>query len=351
VILPAKAAARAEGARLLAHFRAWGAEEVEAAILQPAEALLDLYGEDIRARAYVTADPLRGELMLRPDFTVPLVEAHMRGGANPARYCYLGEVFRRQEEGSPRPNEFLQAGFEILGGADEADADAEAFAALASAVSDLPLRAVTGDVGLLAALVGGLSTTAPRRAALMRHLWRPRRFRALLDRFAGRAPAPPARPAPAPEAPEIGLRSRAEVEARLLALAEDAAAPPIPAAEVARIESLLALVAPLPEAIARLAAEDGLAAAADRLSRRARALARRGIDPAGLAFEGGFGRTALEYYDGFVWGLVAADPALPPVASGGRYDALTRRLGGGRALPAVGGVIRPEVVIELRGRG
>jgi ATP phosphoribosyltransferase regulatory subunit len=26
----------------------------------------------------------------------------------------------------------------------------------------------------------------------MRHIWRPRRFRALLDRFAGRAPVPPA---------------------------------------------------------------------------------------------------------------------------------------------------------------
>ncbi|MDC3265334.1 hypothetical protein OAU61_04555, partial [Planktomarina temperata] len=42
-------------------------------ILQPADVLLDLYGEDIRARAYVTSDPLRGEQMLRPDFTVPVV--------------------------------------------------------------------------------------------------------------------------------------------------------------------------------------------------------------------------------------------------------------------------------------
>ena len=82
--------------------RAAGAVPVEADILQPAETLLDLYGEDIRARAYVTHDPLRGEMMLRPDFTVPVVQAHMAHGADPARYAYMGEVFRRQEDPDAR---------------------------------------------------------------------------------------------------------------------------------------------------------------------------------------------------------------------------------------------------------
>lgn len=63
-------------------------------MLQSAELLLDLYGEDIRARAYVTSDALRGEQMLRPDFTVPVVQMHMAHGADPARYTYAGEVFR-----------------------------------------------------------------------------------------------------------------------------------------------------------------------------------------------------------------------------------------------------------------
>ena len=69
------------GQRLLAAFREAGAVEVSPDILLPAGALLDLYGEDIRARAYVTTDPVRGEVMLRPDFTVPLVQLHMAGGA------------------------------------------------------------------------------------------------------------------------------------------------------------------------------------------------------------------------------------------------------------------------------
>ena len=73
---------RAETARLLGVFEATGAVRVEADILQPADVLLDLYGEDIRARAYVTSDPLRGEQMLRPDFTVPVVQRHMAVSAD-----------------------------------------------------------------------------------------------------------------------------------------------------------------------------------------------------------------------------------------------------------------------------
>ena len=67
---------------------------VDPPLLQNADTLLDLYGEDIRARAYVTSDALRGEQMLRPDYTLPVVEMHMKGGAEPARYTYAGEVFR-----------------------------------------------------------------------------------------------------------------------------------------------------------------------------------------------------------------------------------------------------------------
>ena len=37
----------------------------------------------------------------------------------------------------------------------------------------------------------------------------------------------------------------------------------------------------------------------------------------------------------------------PPVALGGRYDALTLRLGQGREIPAVGGVIRPDLMLNL----
>ncbi|MBM9595924.1 ATP phosphoribosyltransferase regulatory subunit [Roseitranquillus sediminis] len=355
-----KAAARVEAARLLDAFAAAGALLVEADILQSADTLLDLYGEEIRARAFTTWDPLRGEMMLRPDFTVPVVQAHMADGAEPARYTYAGEVFRRQEVDPERAAEYLQVGFEIFDGSDPAASDAEVFALFAELLAPLGLRAATGDIGLLAAVVGGLRTTKRRRAALLRHIWRPRRFRALLDRFAGRAPPVSGRAAllavadPFEKAgPEVGLRDRAEIEGRLAVLREDAAQPPIGAGEVALLDDILHLREAAPAALGHLrdlqVDAPALAPAVDRFEARLAALQARGVDVETLDVEASYGRTSLEYYDGFVFGFYAeARPDLPPVATGGRYDALTRALGGGRGIPAVGGVIRPGLVLEVR---
>ena len=361
-----KAAIRAEAERLHAAFVAAGAVPVEADVLLPAETLLDLYGEDIRGRAYTTQDPLRGEMMLRPDFTVPVVQAHMAHGADPARYCYLGEVFRKQDRASGRASEYLQVGFEVFDRAAPEAADAEVFALFAGMLADLGLRPATGDIGILMAAVRGLDTTNRRRAALLRHIWRPKRFRALLDRFAGRAPVPAARvlllERLAKGSPEaliaeaggfIGLRSADDIAARAEALLEDAAARPIAAPEAALLYDLLTLEAPAGFALAHLRGITpmlpAIAPAVERFATRLEALAARGVDVTTLPFEASHGRTALEYYDGFVFSFHAADPALPPVASGGRYDALTAVLGAGASIPAVGGVIRPGLVARLRG--
>ena len=164
-----KPAIRAEGEQLLQAFVKAGAVPVEADILQPAGTLLDLYGEDIRARAYVTDDPVRGEMMLRPDFTVPVVQAHMAHGAEPARYAYLGEVFRKQDRNSGKSSEYLQVGYEVFDRAAPEVADAEVFALFRDLLAGLGLRPVTGDIGILMAAVRGLETTDRRKAALLRH--------------------------------------------------------------------------------------------------------------------------------------------------------------------------------------
>jgi len=357
-----KAYTRYEASQLLAFFEANGAQVVETDILQPAEVLLDLYGEDIRARAYVTSDALRGEQMLRPDFTVPVVQMHMEHGAEPARYAYAGEVFRRQEEDITRPSEFMQVGYEVFDRENPAAADAEVFALFKEVLAPLGLRAATGDMGILMAAVRGLSTTDRRKAALLRHIWRPRRFRALLERFGGKVKVPAARAALlasesalADAAPFNGLRSRGEIEARITALKEDAAEPPISDGEAAILDDILNLREKAPMVLERLRdiAVDlpAITPAVEMMDARLTAMAARGVDVGALDFEGSYGRTALEYYDGFVFGFYAeAQPDLPAVATGGRYDALTRVLGQGRSIPAVGGVIRPELVLALGDR-
>ena len=171
--MPTSDATRAEARRLRDLFAAKGALVVKADVLQSAETLLDLYGEDIRARSYLTSDPLRGEMVLRPDFTVPVVQMHMESHAEPARYTYSGKVFRKQETDEARANEYVQVGYEVFDGQNPAAADAEVFAAIAEGLDGLPLRAATCDIGVLMDAVRGLRTTDARKAALMRHIWRP----------------------------------------------------------------------------------------------------------------------------------------------------------------------------------
>ncbi|WP_299303628.1 ATP phosphoribosyltransferase regulatory subunit [uncultured Litoreibacter sp.] len=360
--MPSKSDIKAEAMRLYALFQEAGAQIVEADLLQPSDLLLDLYGEEIRARAYVTSDAVLGEQMLRPDFTVPIVQAHMEDGAEPARYTYMGEVFRKQEAGTGRASEYTQVGYEVFDRADPASADAEVFALFSDVLKDASLQASIGDIGILIAAVQGLTTSERRRAALMRHIWRPKRFRALLDRFAGQADMPDGRAEligalegldvdqiVQGAGPEIGLRSAGEVSARLNALREDMQVAPIPQEELNAVSALLAISADAAQAAGELAdianQFPAIKPAAQGFAKRLNALKQRGVDVEAVAYEGSYGRTSMEYYDGFVFGFAVNGAA--PVASGGRYDALTHVLGQGREIPAVGGVIRPELLLRV----
>jgi ATP phosphoribosyltransferase regulatory subunit len=237
------------------------------------------------------------------------------------------------------------------------------FALFRDLLAGLNLRPVIGDIGILMAAVRGLETTERRKAALLRHVWRPTRFKALLDRFAGRAPVPAGRLALLDRlksgSPEqlieearsfVGIRSFEEIVARSEALVADAGTPPIKATEAALLYDLLGLEAPAGHALSHLRGITpmlpAIGPAVDRFAARLEALATRGVDVATLAFEASHGRTALEYYDGFVFSFLDGEV---PVASGGRYDALTAVLGAGAFIPAVGGVIRPELVARLKG--
>ncbi len=344
--------------QMRAQFESLGAFPVETSILLPAGALLDLYGEDIRGRAYITSDALRGEQMLRPDFTVPVVQMHMERGADPARYTYAGTVFRRQDDDETRPNEYTQVGYEVFDRAEPISADAEVFALIATALGDAPVRASTGDIGILVAAVTALETSEARKAALLRHIWRPRKFRALLERFSQSNVARPVLTEVDPFAgvgPEIGLRRKSDVQTRLDELRADAEVPPITKREMDLLDALLNVRGMLPKALAQLRelAIDlpAIGPAVERLGARMIALKTRGVDVDKLEFETSYGRTLMEYYDGFVFGFYAEARAdLPPIATGGRYDALTKQLGQGAEIPAVGGVIRPDLLMELEGK-
>ena len=143
---------------LLASFERAGYARVTPAILQPAEPFLDLSGEDIRKRMYLTTDPQGRELCLRPDLTIPVSRDYLASSpaGTPQAFCYLGPVFRHRAEGA---GEFLQAGIESFGRLDTAAADAEMLALGLEATAHYGLGAPDirmGDVALFSALIAAL---------------------------------------------------------------------------------------------------------------------------------------------------------------------------------------------------
>src|SRR4051794_27719431 len=109
--IPAESVPDALSHTLVASYERAGYARVAPAILQPAEPFLDLSGEDIRKRMYLTSDPQGRELCLRPDLTIPVSCDYLASpqAGKPAGFCYLGTVFRHR---APEPGEFLQAGIE-----------------------------------------------------------------------------------------------------------------------------------------------------------------------------------------------------------------------------------------------
>src|SRR5260370_24741897 len=132
----------AKAQALVTSFERAGHGRVEPASLQPAEPFLDLSGEDIRKRMYLTVDPQGHELCLRPDLTIPVSRDYLASAqaGKPAGFCYLGPVFRHREN---EPSEFLQAGFQSLGRTDISAADAPMRALGLPATSQYSLAAPT----------------------------------------------------------------------------------------------------------------------------------------------------------------------------------------------------------------
>ena len=178
---PVAANGRAEA--LVASYERAGYVRREPAILQPAEPFLDLSGEDIRRRMYLTTDTAGRELCLRPDFTIAVSRDYLASAdaGRAAGFCYLGPIFRQQDDGA---GELIQAGIESFGRRDTAAADAEIFALGLEATShygiaDPDIR--MGDVGLFIALIDALKITPAWKRRLVKDFNRAGRLAQDLD--------------------------------------------------------------------------------------------------------------------------------------------------------------------------
>lgn len=355
----------ARGEALLAAFERAGYRRIAPPILQPAEPFLDLSGEDIRRRMFLTTDVEGRELCLRPDLTIPVAREYLasNGTGNAQGFCYLGPVFRDRGQASP---EFLQAGIESFGRTDIAAADAEMLALGLEATASYDLRAPDirmGDVGLFAALVTALDLAPAWKRRLIKDFNRKTNLAHDLDKLtlAGRNKRSEyegvlaALAGSDPKAAQalvsdlisiagvtaVGGRSVDEIAERFLEQAALGAATALPQETRAIIEKFLT-VAGNPDQVAaelrKLAADAKLklGPALDLLETRNGFLVARGIDITRINFSTGFGR-GIDYYTGMVFEL--HDPAgrvAGQLVAGGRYDGLLTRLGAKSPIPAVG---------------
>jgi ATP phosphoribosyltransferase regulatory subunit len=353
------------GAGLLRHFESAGYVRAMPGILQPAEPFLDLSGEDIRRRMYLTSDAAGREFCLRPDLTIPVARDYLASPAagKPAGFCYLGPVFRYRGEGEPA--EFLQAGIESFGRRDIAAADAEMLALAVETVARYGCTAPkiqVGDVGMFADLIAALDLPAAWKRRLIKDFTRAKTLDHDLDQMvldaAARADHQGVLAALAGADPKgaralvtdllsiagitaVGGRTVGEIAERFLDQAALGANPRLPQDTRTLIRRFLAVSGSPKEGASALRAllrEAGLdlSAALELFESRIAFLADRGVPVDRITFSPGYGR-GVDYYTGFVFEL--HDPARPSerhVVAGGRYDGMLARLGSAVPIPAVG---------------
>ncbi len=348
---------------LVASYARAGYPRIDPPVLQPAEPFLDLSGEDIRRRMFLTTDPDGHELCLRPDLTIPVSRDYLASpqAGKPAGFCYLGVVFRHRAGATA---EFLQAGIESFGRHDRAAADAEMLALGLEATTQYGISAPeirVGDVGLFSSFVAALDLAPAWKRRLIKDFNRKsslkhdleqmtlatangsKDYQGVLAALAGSDPK--AAHALVTDLLSIagivtvGGRSVAEIADRFLEQSALNAPTRLPRETRALIERFLSIAGDPDDAageLRALAADANitLGAALDLFETRTGFLAARGVDIRGIKFATDFGR-GFDYYTGFVFELQEASSNRALVA-GGRYDALLTRLGAKEPIPAVG---------------
>ncbi|MFL5096122.1 MAG: ATP phosphoribosyltransferase regulatory subunit [Xanthobacteraceae bacterium] len=361
---------------LVAHFERAGYARAAPPLLQPAEPFLDLSGEDIRRRMYLTSDAQGRELCLRPDLTIPVALDYLSSpsAGGPAGYCYLGPVFRQR---GATAGEFLQAGIESFGRKDQAAADAEMLALGLEACAQYGLVAPDirmGDVALFTALIAALELPPAWRRRLVKDFNRKANLASDLDALVrdaakGRPQYQGVLAALAGSDPAaahalvtdllsissisaVGGRSVDEIADRFLEQAALGGATGIPGEMRIVIERFLAIGGDPDEAAVELRALAGDSGTAmdpviDLFESRTGFLAARGVDVSRIRFSTAFGR-GLDYYSGFVFELHPRQGAAErPLVAGGRYDGLLMRLGSAAPIPAVGFAVWIERLAAL----
>jgi ATP phosphoribosyltransferase regulatory subunit len=339
--------------------------QTDADLLQPVEAFLDLSGEDIRKRLYLTSDASGAELCLRPEYTIPVAKQYLASNiqGKRAEFCYCGPVFRHRAN---ETGEFIQAGVESFGRDDEQATDGEILSLALEASSLMGLKSPKtklGDVSLIEAVLAALNVPSPIQRKILRCLAANRpyldaltvtktqnglsAYGGVLNALRGTDPA---------EARafvkdllsiaginSVGGRSTADIAERFLAQADTQIASLN--SDTRHILDTFLKLEGNPDNVSinlRKMMSDtnlDLNKILDQFDARIGFIAASNVDVTQLEFQTRFVRN-LDYYSSFIFEIANSEIAnnLPnkPAIAGGRYDTLLGRLGAHHSIPAIG---------------
>jgi ATP phosphoribosyltransferase regulatory subunit len=361
-------------ADLFALFAELGTERVDTPIIQPAAPFLDMAGEDLRRRIFLTESETGESLCLRPEFTIPVCLRHIETATGtPKRYAYLGEVFRQRREGG---NEFYQAGIEDLGDTDAARADAravaDAIACLTRTLKGKAFAVTIGDQAVFEAVVAALGLPAGWQKRLIRAFGQTDLLEAMIARLA--RPEPIAGLDSKVESmldagDDEGLAAYIEAEMERTGYLTNASRSPADilrrlkekrtladaSLDVAKLDALkefLSLNVSLryaPGVLADFARAAGLPLekAISGFDARVAAFAQAGVSLADITWRAAFGRP-LDYYTGLVFEITERGDHRV-LAGGGRYDRMLTLLGAADHIPAVGFALWLDRIDAVKG--
>lgn len=333
--------------------------KISVPILQPADPFLDMAGEDLRRRIFMTENENGDSLCLRPEFTIPVCMAHIAAHSKaPCQYAYIGEVFRQKRSHN---RSFIQAGVEDFGDQNEAIADARsmghALEILHTVSNHLNPKITLGDQTVFAAVLEALGLPQGWQKKLLRAFGQNEKLHQIMTDLSINKTLPKLSSQveqlldicdenaltqyieqemhDADISPSSG-RTPKEIAQRLLEKQQFASVH-LQQKTLKALQAFLDIKVPLDKAEAALIAfgQDhnlNIGKALASFQARNQSFIQAGLNLADIFYDAAFGRP-LDYYTGLVYEIKCENET---IVGGGRYNRLLTMLGAKTPIPAVG---------------
>jgi len=364
----------------------YGYRQLETPVLEPTELFLRKSGGELASQLYSFTDAGSNSVSLRPEFTSPIMRHYLENAGEtslPARWQYCGPVFRFDVSHPEASGQFTQVGGELIGSS-EISADVELLDLALAVPARLGLDGWSlqlADLDILDSLLDPVGVSDRAKSFIIQNMPRLREGRSVVSDILeegrrlhlvgssnGHIDSEDAALRQAVQglddtqarsvllgllqwnsADQLGQRTPEDVVERLLykirgADSEDKLRQGL------EFASDLAAIKGEPEQ-ALQAVNDSLASAganrdaADRLSEVIRQVSNGPENKGRIVLDFGLVR-GLAYYNGVIFEVSHSDwPGT--LGGGGRYDTLSRALGGDDAVPALGFAYNLDALIAI----